>query len=525
MGPCIMCGDCDPAHLEFNHIDPKLKTNTVSNMGSIENQLSERLICNCMCKKCHCIHTMSQRETPKERKLTDRIRIAREFVNSYKISLCGCQNPNCKDKFDPKNLGFYDFDHMDFRSKLYNISNMVSSGYSIKYSKRELEKCMLLCSYCHRLKTTEDYAKRREYYTSLDRPLIKREKKEIKITEDNAKEIRTLYNIENWSTDDISQKFDVSRSLIRLIINNKSHVDISYVRTKDPNKHKRKMTTEMVTILRDEYNNKKMSYSELAEKYNIRRNYVDALICNRYHHDPYYIRTRIHKRSYEASKNTKIGMDIVKQIRDEYNNTNASFSELAKKYGVSEGHVNLIISNKTRCDKNYTRTRQTHKINLEIATEIRDHYNNKNVSVIELAKKYDISKGYTRDIISNNCFYDENYTRTRQSKKVTLEIAKEIRDEYNNKNISTGDLAKKYNVGRGYVGDIINNRRCYDKNYSKTRKSRKITMEIATQIRDEYNNKNMTSTELAKKYNITREYVNSLIANKNHCDPNYIRIK
>lgn len=352
MGPCVMCGDCDPAHLEFNHMEPELKTSTVSKMGTPKKQASERKLCNTMCTKCHCIHTHVVQRGDVARKETRRRKIAREFVNNYKLSLCGCQNPNCKDKFDPNNLPFYQFDHKDFREKLWNISRMVNCGYSIKAIKRELEKCILLCTYCHRIKTEQDYAKRREYFTSLERPLLKRKKQETKITLNEATEIRKLYHEEDITITDIAKKFNLSRTQTSYIINNKSHFDKSYERTKMRDaKYKVRITDEMASEIRKKFNDENISYSELAKRYDISETTISDIILNRRHFDSKYVRINV------SNVPIRLNKDIAKQIRTEYNEGTLNFVKMGEKYGVSQQCISAIVKNKTYKDITYTRTR------------------------------------------------------------------------------------------------------------------------------------------------------------------------
>lgn len=45
-----------------------------------------------------------------------------------------------------------DFDHVRGIKK-YNIAHMVKLAYSIEAIKKELEKCELVCSNCHRIRT------------------------------------------------------------------------------------------------------------------------------------------------------------------------------------------------------------------------------------------------------------------------------------------------------------------------------------------------------------------------------------
>jgi hypothetical protein len=50
-----------------------------------------------------------------------------------------------------KNHIILDFDHL--RDKKYNISRMIHDGFSWKAIKKEIEKCEVVCSNCHRIRT------------------------------------------------------------------------------------------------------------------------------------------------------------------------------------------------------------------------------------------------------------------------------------------------------------------------------------------------------------------------------------
>lgn len=59
----------------------------------------------------------------------------------------------CKER-DPVVL---DFDHLNPKEKFKNVSTLVSEGYSLQTIKKEIDKCQILCSNCHRRKNAKEY--------------------------------------------------------------------------------------------------------------------------------------------------------------------------------------------------------------------------------------------------------------------------------------------------------------------------------------------------------------------------------
>lgn len=192
--PCILCEDSIPDHLEFDHVDRILKTKAISSIRTVEELIAEIPKVRVLCKKCHRKITylgnnyntvnpvFIQFGTLEERRKIYEIpgvKRNRDFINNLKLELKGCQNPLCNDIFDPENLPFYEWDHVDCRTKKYQISVMVSTSKSIDSIKQELEKCQLLCGYCHSIKTRQDQKLMKEYYQSLTEPLIKKGEKKI----------------------------------------------------------------------------------------------------------------------------------------------------------------------------------------------------------------------------------------------------------------------------------------------------------------------------------------------------------
>lgn len=84
------------------------------------------------------------------------------YVYNYLLNhpcACGEARPEC-----------LDFDHQ--HNKIMNVSTMISKNWGLNTIKSEIEKCVVLCSNCHRAKTAKDF----NWYNSIlgeTRTLIK----------------------------------------------------------------------------------------------------------------------------------------------------------------------------------------------------------------------------------------------------------------------------------------------------------------------------------------------------------------
>ena len=545
MPPCNVCGDDDPDHLEFNHINPPTKRGEVCKMTTVATQLEEREGCDSKCKKCHTVHTAFQR--PPKRAWgnpyrQERVRLAREFVNNYKIFLCGCQNPKCKDKFDKNVLSFYEFHHRNFRNKLYNIAQMVGAGFSIDSIIKELEKCILLCAYCHKIETRAERVERRQYYTSLDRPLIKRKKnKRNKLSADDAKEIRRLYTEQKMTAKQVAEQFNVSKSTIWGIVNNKRHKDETY--KKDGPKLTEEQIKEMAELydtgtvmfisrdqkevevskyellkIRESYNIGKESLSKLADDYNVTILYMYEVINNKLHIDNKYVKTR-NPRQFNAG-------DIL-DIRRLYNEGNLSFFELAENYDSTDKYISFLINNNQHVDYTDVRTRwdkMFKKLSDKNITDIRELYYKKNHEIRNLAIRYSIPIENIQEIIETS---DEskridecNITNPPLFGDVEVQ---DIRNLYNNGKSTISDLAEKYGLTILQVKEIIANTKYVNKNYIQRKFPSKFTNDDVREMRHLYNREKYSFAELAKIYNTDVTCVADIIANKIWVNTNYVR--
>ena len=92
----------------------------------------------------------SENKDVQMQRVKDRKNKIRDEVRAYK------ESKPCMDcgKFYPHIV--MDFDHREPQDKSYNISSVINGG-SMKKIWSEIEKCDLVCSNCHRLRTWDRY--------------------------------------------------------------------------------------------------------------------------------------------------------------------------------------------------------------------------------------------------------------------------------------------------------------------------------------------------------------------------------
>jgi hypothetical protein len=76
----------------------------------------------------------------------DRRNKIKEWYKSLKV---GKKCKKCKIVCELKKIKKFHFHHKKPRNKLFNISDGVTRGFSIKTIKKELKKCVLVCDLCH----------------------------------------------------------------------------------------------------------------------------------------------------------------------------------------------------------------------------------------------------------------------------------------------------------------------------------------------------------------------------------------
>ncbi len=177
-----------------------------------------------------------------------------------------------------------------------------------------------------------------------------------KLTEKDIDEIRNIYVTDKMSMDKIAENYNVSKTNISDIINNKIWKDDSYtsiVRNNAGENHPfAKLTQEKITEIRKLYNNGEYSQNKLAEMFNVHRWTIQHVINNRTWKDNNHIpldRNEINIKYYTKGENHHLSVltqEQANEIREKYKRGKIRQIDLAMQYNVSRGTINRVVNNK-----------------------------------------------------------------------------------------------------------------------------------------------------------------------------------
>jgi hypothetical protein len=149
---CLDCGIKYPARaMDFDHLsDKKYKISSLrTNPFSVKLLLEELAKCELVCACCHRDRTYNRRmatNTTSPQADQQRVRNLQDWTNKkFKSGPCAICNKN----YQPHQT---DLDHVDPKTKLKSVSELVNRRASYDRIEQEASKCRLLCANCHRLK-------------------------------------------------------------------------------------------------------------------------------------------------------------------------------------------------------------------------------------------------------------------------------------------------------------------------------------------------------------------------------------
>lgn len=141
-GKCVICGDNNIHHLQFNHIfDKKYEVSQLINKGYRWSLIElEANKCELMCGNCHSEHHFNERNSNDERQITKKI-----FLE-YKGNECEvCNYKKCQ-----SSLTFHHIEPLHKEIQFSKISIRYKTLSDVEdFIEKELDKCQLLCINCH----------------------------------------------------------------------------------------------------------------------------------------------------------------------------------------------------------------------------------------------------------------------------------------------------------------------------------------------------------------------------------------
>lgn len=161
---CSQCVEDDPACLDLHHRNSDEKEMTISTMITYghgkESLQAELEKCEVLCANCHRAEHDMIPDGVAETGVSEEAKIAlsdgdgweavsnhparqRSFVFHYK------QRTGCN-RCDASRPGCLELHHLDSDEKTAAVSQLISQGCSAAELRRELRKCIVLCSNCHR---------------------------------------------------------------------------------------------------------------------------------------------------------------------------------------------------------------------------------------------------------------------------------------------------------------------------------------------------------------------------------------
>lgn len=132
--PCIVCGHTNPDHLHFHHVDKTNKKNVSKLLGCSWKRIEKEIDkCEVLCICCH--RDKHKEESNKFCNIRNK-----EYIQQYKLAhpciKCGQTNTN-----------YLDFHHTNPLEKDGDITKLQHG--SLKKLMLEIDKCIVLCAYCH----------------------------------------------------------------------------------------------------------------------------------------------------------------------------------------------------------------------------------------------------------------------------------------------------------------------------------------------------------------------------------------
>lgn len=239
------------------------------------------------------------------------------------------------------------------------------------------------------------------------------------------------------------------------------------------------LSIDLINQIKDLYINKQLSIYNISKKLNISISSITSLL--------------IKQNIYKPKKCIRYSQEFKQQIINEYINTNISINQLTKKYNINYTTLCRWVSNNEQAK---IKSKKLTNIKQQIINE----YNNGiNCSVSNLARKYNLNRITVRKwILKAN-----NISTLGIADRYSQKFKQQIINEYVNTNISINQLAKKYNLEYTTVYSWLK------KNNINIRNSHK--KEVNDQDIIQAYNTGLSILQINKKFHISNKYIIKVI--------------
>ena len=358
------------------------------------------------------------------------------------------------------------------------------------------------------------------------------------IDESSAKEIRRIYLAGGTSQQELADTFKVYPEVISRIVHNKLYPEANYIPSA------RKASNQKLTKAQaDEIREKAASgvtRKQLAEEYGVTPDNIRAIISGKTHHGSprqYSKMTQERRKSRPTLQSVngpaptskaeqqrrqeglllpgrkprrKSGQPIITEndwtLEPETGCHNWRWGE-HERQAVASGNGKIVPVHRLSWEIHNGQIPQGYQIN--------HHCNN--------ARCINPEHLYLGDQFEN--MQDTVRAGNHATQKLTWSYARAIRAEYEPGRITWQEIADKYGVASGTVGNIINNKTYFDRHYTPPNPGmsvlRKLTMADANAIREKYKSERITLNALAREFGVSRSIITGVVRNETYYDPAY----
>jgi uncharacterized protein YjcR len=422
----------------------------------------------------------------------------------------------------------YNRPNKNSNSTTNNVSLEDVASIREKYASGNYTQLILKTEYNIAYSALHDILYNKSFYDHSYTPSFSGYKKHTNLNEVKIREIRVKYNTGVYNVPDLMREYDISsRDTFLRIVDNITWFDPDYTpvykeseltmidATSVEAEPQDEVAINLVKDLRDKYATGDYKQIDLAREYEICQWLVSDIISNRRYHDPNYTYVKRVKGVVKI-KGSGLKLDEgevyipVKGLEEKYVITNFGRLYTFHKNRFVKGIINPDGFIKYNMGE---KSIVAHQL---VANHFSDNPNN---YPYVIHKDGDKSNNHI-----NNLEWTDNVITYRNKKLITDEIVKDSRTFWATGKYTYQSLSEKLNISVKSLFDIVHNKAHYDPDYipaNDNNNSLKLNKDVAKIIRKQFANGEVTKKELASKYSVTEANIHAVLMNKIYKDLSY----